>query len=160
MARRRHRVRWVRALLHRDGGVRLAVGVDDVVRPVRPGAAARFRYAGALSRPASRRSSRGRCGLPSTRCRISNPAVWIGRGRVFALVGVVTAELIDRISRIANVELELAEQERDFAVRQAAVIATVSHEFRTPLTVITGVARTLEVHGMVSGEGAVASSPA
>ena len=81
------------------------------------------------------------------------PPVWIGRGLVFALVGVVTAGLIDRIVADRERELELAEQERDFAVRQAAVIATVSHEFRTPLTVITGVARTLEVHGMVSGEG-------
>jgi two-component system sensor histidine kinase KdpD len=33
-------------------------------------------------------------------------------------------------------------------------VATVSHEFRTPLTVITGVARTLDAHGMVSEEGA------
>jgi signal transduction histidine kinase len=82
------------------------------------------------------------------------PAVWIGRGLVFALLGVVTAALIDRIASDRARELELAEQERDFAVRQAAVIATVSHEFRTPLTVIAGVARTLEVHGMVSGEGA------
>ncbi len=55
---------------------------------------------------------------------------------MFVLVGVVTAALIDRIAADRARELELAEQERDFAVRQAAVIATVSHEFRTPLTVI------------------------
>ena len=116
-------------------------------------AAARFRYAGALSRPASPCSSRGRCGRRSTPCRISSQPVWIGRGLVFALVGVVTAGLIDRIVADRERELGLAEQERDFAIRQAAVIATVSHEFRTPLTVITGVARTFEVHGMVSGEG-------
>ena len=84
---------------------------------------------------------------------VQQPPVWIGRGLVFALVGVVTAALIDRIVAQRERELGLAEQERDFAIRQAAVIATVSHEFRTPLTVITGVARTLEVHGMVTGEG-------
>ena len=84
---------------------------------------------------------------------VQQPPVWIGRGLVFALVGVVTAALIDRIVAHRERELGLAEQERDFAIRQAAVIATVSHEFRTPLTVITGVARTLEVHGMVTGEG-------
>ena len=61
--------------------------------------------------------------------------------------------LIERIVASKQRELELAEQERDLAIRQAAVIATVSHEFRTPLTVIAGVARTLEVHDMVTAEG-------
>jgi two-component system sensor histidine kinase KdpD len=75
---------------------------------------------------------------------------------VGALVASVVAMLLSgpmRPAVDAERELGLAEQERDFAIRQAAVIATVSHEFRTPLTVITGVARTLEVHGMVTGEG-------
>ena len=77
----------------------------------------------------------------------------MGRGLVFLFVGLVTAASIGRILAGRERELELAEQERDLAVRQAAVIATVSHEFRTPLTVITGVARTLEVHRMVSADG-------
>ncbi|MGZ5297064.1 MAG: ATP-binding protein [Actinomycetota bacterium] len=80
--------------------------------------------------------------------------LWVGRGLVFLFVGLVTAALIDRIIAGRKRELELTEQERDLAVRQAAVIATVSHEFRTPLTIITGVARTLEVHRMVSTDGA------
>ena len=117
-------------------------------------AAARFRYAGALVAAGIATLLSGPMRPAVDAVSDQQPAVWIGRGLVFALVGVVTAGLIDRIVSDRERELELAEQERDFAVRQAAVIATVSHEFRTPLTVITGVARTLEVHGMVSGEGA------
>ncbi len=117
-------------------------------------AAARFRYAGALVAAGIAALLSGPMRPAVDVVSDQQPAVWIGRGLVFALVGVVTAGLIDRIVSDRERELELAEQERDFAVRQAAVIATVSHEFRTPLTVITGVARTLEVHGMVSGEGA------
>jgi K+-sensing histidine kinase KdpD len=116
-------------------------------------AAARFHYAGALISAGIAMLLSGPMRPAVDAVSDQQPAVWIGRGLVFALVGVVTAALIDRIVSDRERELELAEQERDFAVRQAAVIATVSHEFRTPLTVITGVARTLEVHGMVSGEG-------
>ena len=117
-------------------------------------AAARFRYAGALIAATIATLLSGPMRPAVDAVNDQQPAVWIGRGLVFALVGVVTAALIDRIVADRARELELAEQERDFAVRQAAVIATVSHEFRTPLTVISGVARTLEVHEMVSGEGA------
>ena len=117
-------------------------------------AAARFRFAGALvaSTVAMLLSGPMRPALDTL--SEQQAPVWIGRGLVFALVGVVTAALIERIVADRERELQLAEHERDFAIRQAAVIATVSHEFRTPLTVITGVARTLEVHHMVSGEGA------
>ena len=116
-------------------------------------AAARFRYAGAVVASAIAMLLSGPLRPAVDAASVQQPPVWIGRGLVFALVGAVTAALIDRIVAHRERELGLAEQERDFAVRQAAVIATVSHEFRTPLTVITGVARTLEVHGMVTGEG-------
>jgi len=116
-------------------------------------AAARFRYIGALIASVVAMVVSGPFRPAADAASVQQPPVWIGRGLVFALVGVVTAALIDRIVSHRERELGLAEQERDFAIRQAAVIATVSHEFRTPLTVITGVARTLEVHGMVTGEG-------
>jgi signal transduction histidine kinase len=116
-------------------------------------AAARFRYVGALVASTVAMLLSGPMRPAVDVVSDQQPPVWIGRGLVFALVGVVTAALIDRIVADRERELGLAEQERDFAIRQAAVIATVSHEFRTPLTVITGVARTLEVHGMVTGEG-------
>ncbi len=116
-------------------------------------AAARFRYVGALVASVAATLLSGPMRPAVDAATAQQPPVWVGRGLVFALVGIVTAGLIDRIVADRERELGLAEQERDFAIRQAAVIATVSHEFRTPLTVITGVARTLEVHGMVTGEG-------
>jgi signal transduction histidine kinase len=116
-------------------------------------AAARFRYVGALIASVVAMLLSGPMRLAFDAVSDQTVPIWIGRGVVFALVGVVTAGLIDRIVADRERELVLAEQERDFAIRQAAVIANVSHEFRTPLTVITGVARTLEVHRMVSGEG-------
>jgi len=78
---------------------------------------------------------------------------WTGRGVVFVLVGLVTAELARRIGEDRDREVRLAEQERELVSRQAAVIATVSHEFRTPLTIIGGMARTLETQRMVTAEG-------
>jgi signal transduction histidine kinase len=116
-------------------------------------AAARFRYIGALTASVVAMLISGPMRPLADAVSDQQPPVWIGRGLIFMLVGVVTAALIDRIVADRERELVLAEQERDFAVRQAAVIATVSHEFRTPLTVITGVARTLEMHQMVTGEG-------
>ena len=124
----------------------------DLVRPFVLLAAARFRYAGALV-------AAGVAMLLSGPMRPAVDAVSDQQPPSGSVAGwcsrwwASSPRLIDRIVSDRERELELAEQERDFAVRQAAVIATVSHEFRTPLTVITGVARTLEVHGMVSGEG-------
>ena len=116
-------------------------------------AAARFRYAGALLAATVATLLAGPMRPALATVSDQEPAVWIGRGLVFVLVGVVTAALIDRIAADRARELELAEQERDFAIRQAAVIATVSHEFRTPLTIIGGMARTLETQRMVTAEG-------
>jgi signal transduction histidine kinase len=116
--------------------------------------AARFRYRGAMASAAIATVLAGPLWPEAVGSLPQGPTLWLGRGCVFLCVGVVTAALIDRIMAGRARELELAEQERDLAVRQAAVIATVSHEFRTPLTVISGVARTLEVHRMVSEEGA------
>lgn len=115
--------------------------------------AARFRYRGALVASAVATILAGPLWPATDGSLPQRWTLWVGRGLVFLFVGLVTSALIDRIIAGRKRELELAEQERDLAVRQAAVIATVSHEFRTPLTVITGVARTLEVHGMVSTEG-------
>lgn len=116
--------------------------------------AARFRYRGALVASAVATLLAGPLWPVAEGSLPQRSTLWVGRGIVFLFVGLVTAALIDRVVAGRKRELELAEQERDLAVRQAAVIATVSHEFRTPLTVITGVARTLEVHRMVSTEAA------
>ena len=115
-------------------------------------AAGRFRYMGAVLTAVVATALAGPV-LHIATGSTERPSLWVGRGIVFLLVGLVTASLIEQLVAGKEREIRLAEQERDLAVRQAAVIATVSHEFRTPLTVITGVARTLETHGMVSAEG-------
>jgi signal transduction histidine kinase len=65
----------------------------------------------------------------------------------------IVATASRRLRRQADRELRLANEERDLALRKAAVIATVSHEFRTPLTIIEGVSSTLERHDLVAGAG-------
>lgn len=124
-------------------------------------AAARFRFRGALLTAVAAAIFAG----PLMPLYVSSGApqpesVWLGRGLTFIVIGIVTAALVERVQAarrrqldLTRRELELAREQRDLAIRKAAVIATVSHEFRTPLTVITGVARTLEYHGMVSIEG-------
>ena len=116
-------------------------------------AAGRFRYRGAVAAAVAAALLAGPLRRVPALAQPDGLTLWLGRGMVFVLVGLVTAALIEQIVAGRERELVLAEQERDLAVRQAAVIATVSHEFRTPLTVITGVARTLEAQDMVSPEG-------
>jgi two-component system sensor histidine kinase KdpD len=70
-------------------------------------------------------------------------------GALFRIVATASR----RLRRQADRELRLANEERDLALRKAAVIATVSHEFRTPLTIIEGVSKTLEGQDLVAGAG-------
>ena len=72
------------------------------------------------------------------------PSVWISRLVTFLIVGVATTALVERVRVGQTRELVIAQRERDLAVGKAAVVATVAHEFRSPLTVIHGVARLLE----------------
>ncbi len=71
-------------------------------------------------------------------------SAWISRMVSFLIVGVATTALVDRVRVGQTRELVIAQRERDLAVGKAAVVATVAHEFRSPLTVINGVARLLE----------------
>ncbi len=117
-------------------------------------AAARFRYLGALLVAAAATILAGPLMPLDVNAGISQRlGVWTGRGLTFFVIGVVTAAVVDRVQAARNRELALAREERDLALRKAAVIATVSHEFRTPLTTIVGVARTLEIHEMVTTAG-------
>ncbi len=139
-------------------GLTMALGGTRVVSttwyiPVILLAAARFRYRGATVAAVVATVLAGPLSNTGTG-DLEHATLWLGRGVVFVIVGLVTAALIEQVVSSRERELELAELERDLAVRQAAVVATVSHEFRTPLTVITGVARTLDAHGMVTEEGA------
>jgi signal transduction histidine kinase len=116
-------------------------------------AAARLRYAGAVATAVAATALAGPLRSLWTAGTVQSAPMWIGRGVVFTLIGVIAAAGADRLARDRDREQELAEKDRDLTSRQAAVIATVSHEFRTPLTVIGGMARTLEVHGMVEPDG-------
>ena len=117
-------------------------------------AAARFRYVGAIVVSAIATLLAGPLmPLDVAMGTAQRVGVWVGRGLTFLVIGLLTAALVDRVQAARQRELDLAKEERDLAVRKAAVIATVSHEFRTPLTTIVGVARTLEVHDMVSEDG-------
>ena len=71
-------------------------------------------------------------------------SMWISRVMTLLIVGMTTTALVDRVRASQSRELTLAQRERDLAIGKAAVVTTVAHEFRSPLTVINGVARMLE----------------
>ena len=108
-------------------------------------AAARFRYAGAVLTALAGGVLAGplmpfdvATGTPQL------PSMWISRAVTLLFVGVVSTALIERVRVGHGRELALAQKERDLAVGKAAVVTTVAHEFRSPLTVINGVARMLD----------------
>lgn len=108
-------------------------------------AAVRFRYAGAVLTALVAGALAGplmpfdvRVGIPQL------PSMWISRGVTLLLVGVVSTAFVERIRAGHGRELALAQNERDLAIGKAAVVTTVAHEFRSPLTVINGVARMLD----------------
>lgn len=78
---------------------------------------------------------------------------WTSRGAFFVGIGFVMALLIGRLRAALDRELHLAKAERELARHKEAVIQTVSHEFRTPLTVISGTIDLL-------GQGAVVDQEA
>jgi signal transduction histidine kinase len=77
---------------------------------------------------------------------------WGARALFFLAIGSFMAILITRLQASLAQELRFALKERDLAVRKAVLVQAVSHEFRTPLTVILGVARTLEEYDFVTEE--------
>jgi signal transduction histidine kinase len=77
-------------------------------------------------------------------------SLWSGRGAIFVLIGLLSAAASQRLRSSYDRELGLAQGERDLAVRKAAVIETVSHQFRSPLSVIRGVVHALEQDGAVT----------
>ncbi len=71
-------------------------------------------------------------------------SMWISRGITLLIVGLTTTALVERVRAGQGRELALVQKERDLAIGKAAVVTTVAHEFRSPLTVINGVARMLD----------------
>ena len=68
----------------------------------------------------------------------------IARVLFLAVIGVLAAAAVRSLRRRVAREHELADRERQLDAQRAAIIESVSHEFRTPLTVIAGVGQTLQ----------------
>ena len=75
---------------------------------------------------------------------------WFGRTAFFVGNGLVMTFLVGQLKRALNREIHLAEAELELARHKEAFIQTVSHEFRTPLTVIIGTSQVLADPGVVA----------
>ncbi|HVM40790.1 MAG TPA: sensor histidine kinase [Acidimicrobiia bacterium] len=69
---------------------------------------------------------------------------WVSRMGFFVGIGVVMAALLLRLRTALLREMEIHEREHELARRSAAVIQSVGHEFRTPLTVLSGTVQVLQ----------------
>jgi signal transduction histidine kinase len=75
---------------------------------------------------------------------------WASRGAFFVVIGLHMSLVAVRLKRSASRELRMTREIAELATHKAAVIQNVTHEFRTPLTIISGMAATLERPGFVS----------
>lgn len=72
----------------------------------------------------------------------------LARAGLVGFVGVAGALLLGRVrGETERSSRDLLEQRRELAMKEAAIIQAVSHEFRSPLTVIQGAALTLQAPG-------------
>lgn len=81
------------------------------------------------------------------------PSDWLARGGFFVLGGLLIAGLVRGIEHAHEQELTLATRHRDLIERAGAIVQSVSHEFRTPLTVITGSVELLNSRELVVPAG-------
>jgi signal transduction histidine kinase len=81
------------------------------------------------------------------------PSDWLARGGFFVLGGLLIAGLVRGIEHAHEQELTLATRHRDLIERAGAIVQSVSHEFRTPLTVITGSVELLNSRELVAPAG-------
>lgn len=70
-------------------------------------------------------------------------ATWGVRAVAFLVIGLPIGSIVRALIGATSRERELTQRELEFAARKAAVIATVSHEFRTPLTIIDATSKRL-----------------
>jgi len=75
------------------------------------------------------------------------PSDQIVRALWFVVIGGLMGAIVRRLERSLAQEAELARREVELAAHKAAVIATVSHEFRTPLAVLLGSSKMLLAGG-------------
>jgi len=81
------------------------------------------------------------------------PSDWLARGGFFVLGGLLIAALMRGIEHAHQQQLTLATRHRDLIEKAAAIVQSVSHEFRTPLTVITGSVELLTTRELVEPAG-------
>lgn len=70
--------------------------------------------------------------------------IWGTRAAFFLGVGTVVGILVTMLRRSLEGDIELARREAELAGQQATFIQTISHEFRTPLTILRGGILTLD----------------
>lgn len=75
-----------------------------------------------------------------------HPSDEIIRAISFLVIGTLMASIIWRLEESLSREADLARHEAELVAHKAAVISTVSHEFRTPLSVLLGSSRLLLMH--------------
>lgn len=63
---------------------------------------------------------------------------WVSRGLSFVVVGLLMAMGHRRVAAVHRRQAELERRERELAEQRATVVQSVSHAFRSPLTVISG----------------------
>jgi signal transduction histidine kinase len=81
------------------------------------------------------------------------PSDWLARGAFFVTGGLLVAALVGGLEHAHEQELTLATRHRDLIERAGAIVQSVSHEFRTPLTVITGSVELLGTRELVAPAG-------
>jgi signal transduction histidine kinase len=70
-------------------------------------------------------------------------SVWLPRAGAFVLIGAVVGLVSSARSEAWRREREVAERESALVAQRASLVQLVSHEFRTPLTIIRGSLETL-----------------
>lgn len=78
--------------------------------------------------------------------------VWVPRAAFLTGVGTFVAALVTVVRDSQHQALHIAGEQKQLAYQRAALIQTVSHEFRTPLTILHGGIQTLEARREEIGE--------
>lgn len=74
---------------------------------------------------------------------------WATRGVAFVGIALLVGVAVNEIDAVERRREEVARRERELRDRGTAIVQLVSHEFRTPLTVIRGGIQTLRYYGGV-----------
>ena len=82
--------------------------------------------------------------------RCSTVTDWSVRLGFFVGIGAFVAVIVQRWRAEATRAMRLAHREQDLAMRESIFLQSISHELRSPLTVIMGVVYTLEQRAIMS----------